>query len=424
MKDNKGHTGFEHGMRESFKDFAQIPDPAVWSGIQAALQSRKKVVLLYRLAFAATLALLFGIGGLLVFQTSDPGSEKPSPLATEQIIPQKPEPAEKSTQSETLPALDATALPAEKDMIAQTPAAKQKIPPATTEPVQPIATSQSDPYHVVEAVMQETEAELLIPDHVAGTKQEEIADAAQKDLKVIDLSVLLPAEDFLSEKPKNGSWQLALGYATIQGQAAADPSAAYKGSSADFLNDPYSSKLSSETAEFTGIENTTHSQPLTFGLILHRNFSDTWGLETGLLLTRLKTKSTTSLVRNEYAEYENELYYVGIPFTVRLNMIRGKRFGMYISQGAMLEKGIRNRFYSRQFAFDVLKSTEQKTYVAEGVQVSSLTALGFEYRLSKMFSLYAQPGLQIFFLNQTQPYNIRSSSAIWPSLQTGLKFQL
>lgn len=443
MTEKKGHTGFEQGMRESFKDFTHSPDPAVWSGVKAGLQRRKKVILFYRLAFAASLLLLFGIGGLLLFQISNPGSENLTPRYSQESVPDKSEtsdtatPPEASvaatpfetflaaTPSETSTAPEGIYAKADKAVIAQI----QQISPeadlsATGEKTDPGFVAHSDPYQVVETLIQEPEAELLIPDHTANTKQAEIAAAGQKDQKIIDLSVLLPADDLLPERSKSGNWQLALGYGTIQGQASSDPSSAYKGSSADFVNDPYSSKLSSETSRFTGIENTTHSQPVSLGVIVNRSFSDSWGLETGLLLTRLKTKSITSVVNNEFVEYENELYYVGVPFSVRLNMIRGSRFGMYISQGAVIEKGVKNRFYTRQFAFDVLKNAEQESYMAEGVQISSLTALGFEYRINKMFSLYAQPGLQIFFLNRTQPYNIRSSSAIWPSLQTGIKVGL
>jgi hypothetical protein len=167
-----------------------------------------------------------------------------------------------------------------------------------------------------------------------------------------------------------------------------------------------------------------HSQPITFGVLVYRSFSENWGIESGLLYTRLKSSSRTNLQNDEYTLYSSELNYIGLPVSIRLNMVQGRRFGMYLSQGAVIEKAIRVRYTTKMFISEDLNSTEQGVYMAEGVQVSSLTALGFEFRLTKLLSIYAQPGLQVYFLNQTQPYNIRSSSAIWPSLQTGLKFQL
>lgn len=426
MAENNGHTSFEKGLRESFGDFMQSPDPAVWQKIEAGLKRRKRIVLFARFAAAASVLLLFSITGWLVLRTSDPAllhapevahqSEIVSPGTITQQVPENAiaqktssikEPEEKSSKPyQTQEAL------------------KFKEEISVENEAEPVLAEISDPTPNPETPPADHTGDLAITYPTETAVQSEPIIADQKLPTLEEAERLLATEEFLPAKPEESKWQLALGYGTIQGQAVNDPSEAYDNLNANFGQDPFSAKLSSETRGFTSVENTLHSQPITFGVLIHRSFSENWGIESGMLYTRLKSSSRTNLQNDEYTLYSSEVNYIGLPVSIRLNMIQGRRFGMYISQGAVIEKGIRVRYTTKLFVSEALKSAEQGIYMAEGVQVSSLTAIGFEYRFTKLLSIYAQPGLQVFFLNQTQPYNIRSSSAIWPSLQTGLKFQL
>ncbi|HHN47861.1 MAG TPA: hypothetical protein ENN08_02835 [Bacteroidales bacterium] len=437
MTENKKHTGFEERFKESFGDFRQAPDPALWLRIEAGLDRRRKVILFYRLAAAASLLLLFSIAGWFVFRSQHPGAMQPPTVVheAEQKIPEKEilevpdRKLAETLKDQIAESPHEPSKPFEPETISQMPAEEKEsdvVSPHVHEISPPIdAITRPDP--LAENITPEEKEELPLLDPTATIETPDatkpvLVEEKLPDLKEIDL--VLQTDDFLPEKPVEGKWQLALGYGTIQGQAVNDQSVAYEATTANFRQDPFSSKLSTETSKHTSIEDTRHTQPLTFGILVNRNLSSSLDIETGLLFTRLKTTSKTSVFNNEFTEYGSELLYVGIPVSIRLNMIRGRRFGMYISQGAVLEKGIRNRYYVSHYAFEVLQHSEDQTYVAEGVQISSLTALGFEFRISNLLSIYAQPGLQVFFLNQTQPYNIRSSSAIWPSFQTGLKFRL
>ena len=436
MTENNGHTSFEKGFAERFGQFGQTPDPAVWPRIEAGLQRRKRVILFYRLAAAASFLLLFSLAGWLVFHSQHPDAMQPPTVVheTEQKIPEKeamevPDSKVAETIKEQLAeSPDKLAQTFETEKVSPMPA-EDKEPGVVSAPLQeisPAIAAITVPDPLAEIISAEEREELPLLDPTASIEIPDattpvLAEEKLPDLKETDL--VLQTNDFFTEKPVEGKWQLALGYGTIQGQAVSDQSVAYEATTANFRQDPFSSKLSTETMGFSSIEDTRHSQPLSLGILVNRNLNSSLDLETGLLFTRLKTTSTTSVSNNEFTEYGSELFYVGIPVSIRLNMIQGRRFGMYISQGAVLEKGVRTRYYVSYFAFDVLQHSEDKTYVAEGVQISSLTALGFEFRLTDLLSIYAQPGLQVFFLNQTQPYNIRSSSAIWPSFQTGLKFR-
>lgn len=428
MTENNGHTGFEKGLQESFGDFMQSPDSVVWSRIEARLQRRRRIILFARLAAAASLLLLFSISGWLVFRTSGPTYIHP-PEVTHQTKPDLPEKEALEVPETTLTEADKIIEPVQES---KTQLAKA-IKPSKIQPDFPLETKEET--LIADITTPEQKIEPPIVDNTGDVTNLDATEiAVQSEPLIIEQELPTPEEvermlaieeeDFLPEKPESKKWQLAMGYGTIQGQAVSDQSEAYENLNANFSQDPFSAKLSGETRDFTSVENTVHSQPITFGVLVYRSFSENWGIETGLLYTRLKSSSRTNLQNDEYTLYSSELNYVGLPVSIRLNMIHGRRFGMYLSQGAVIEKAIRVRYTTKMFISEDLNSTDQGVYMAEGVQVSSLTALGFEFRLTGLLSIYAQPGLQVFFLNQTQPFNIRSSSAIWPSLQTGLKFQL
>ena len=417
MNEKNTHNSFEKGLREAFHGFSRQPDPALWGRIDAALQRRKRIVLFARLSAAASLLLLFSIGAWFVFHQTetDTASHPLAVLEAHDTIPERISADDPDILKESVPEIRTELAEASPKRIKETISHK----PEQAE------TPKASPGEIVaETTLADPVEEIIPSTHLELPAETEPALAEQPRPVIIESDPLYQLEDFLPEKAEEKKWQLALGYGTIQGQAVSDASESYKQQTANFGADPFSSKISRETSQFSSIENTVHAQPITLGLIINRNFSGVWGIETGILFTRLKTISTTSTVNDEYTKYGSEILYLGLPASVRLNMIRGKRLGMYISQGAVIEKGVRTRHYSRHYIFNEPLHLHSETYMADGVQISSLTAIGFEFRLSGLLSLYAQPGLQVFFLNQTQPYNIRSSSAIWPSLQTGLKFQL
>ena len=426
MTEKNGHTSFEKGLQESFGDFMQTPDPAVWSRIETGLQRRRRIVLFARFAAAASLLLLFSVTGWLVFRTSDPASMHP-PIVSQQTEPEISEKEALEVTETILTEADQLIEPVQesKKQLAQTvePAKTQADLPKVIKE-EPLLADITAPEPTPETPIVDYPDDLTILESTEIAIQPEPVIAEQKLPTIEEVERLLATDEFIPEKPEEKKWQLAMGYGTIQGQAVSDQSETYENLNANFGQDPFSAKLGSETRSFTSVENTVHSQPITFGVLIHRSFSENWGIESGLLYTRLKSSSRTNLQNDEYTLYSSELYYVGLPVSIRLNMIHGRRFGMYLSQGAVIEKAIRVRYTTKMFISEALNSTEQGVYMAEGIQVSSLTALGFEYRLTGLLSIYAQPGLQVFFLNETQPYNIRSSSAIWPSLQAGLKFQL
>lgn len=418
------HTNFESGMREAFRDFGYAPAPDVWSRVEARLHRRRKIVLFTTLATAAAILLLFGVSGWVFYHNMM--IDLTPPTVAEQVIqpviePESPANHSPKTSTLTTPEFQSADEPGDippavaddKIMVADLVSASAPVPEDLNQ------ESQSDLQKIWEEENESLPAEV---DMKTEKNEGQEANYSTETLTLYDLT--LYDDDFPAEKSKEKSWQLGLGYGTTTGGSVSDPAVSYEANSADFSEDYFSSELSAETKRFEDLENTTHSQPISVGIMANKALSKRWGLESGLLFTRLKTRATTNPENNSYTEYVSEILYLGIPLTVRFSIINGRRFGLYASQGLVLEKGIKTWYSTNSYSSGVLTGSQTSSYTVEGVQLSSLTSLGVDYKLGDLISIYLQPGFQVFFLNETQPYNIRSSSPYWPSVQTGLRFQL
>ncbi len=145
--------------------------------------------------------------------------------------------------------------------------------------------------------------------------------------------------------------------------------------------------------------------------------------ESGLIYTRLSTISQTYVMNGWQNVYESNLHYVGIPLGLRYELLKRRHFSIFISQAVIFEKGIRASNNTTNFQDGVLTSSETTLDKIKGFQLSSNSSFGADFVISKQFSLYTQAGVQFFFLNEKQPYNIRSTRTAWPSIQTGLRYR-
>jgi hypothetical protein len=118
------------------------------------------------------------------------------------------------------------------------------------------------------------------------------------------------------------------------------------------------------------------------------------------------------------------LYYLGVPLGIRFAITERKRFGLFATQSVIIEKGITSSSYTDTYTQGVLSGSENNEAGIRGIQLSSLTGLGADVKIAGNLSAYGQAGIQVFMLNSTQPYNIRSARVAWPSFQVGLRMKL
>ena len=144
-----------------------------------------------------------------------------------------------------------------------------------------------------------------------------------------------------------------------------------------------------------------HRQPVRFGLSLRYQFDERWSVESGLTYTRLSSDITTT-VDGVATTTELRLNYLGLPLNVSYSLWKSRHFGLYVTAGGMIEKSLDTNPW----------------------QFSLSGAAGAEYRLTDIFSLYAEPGLGYYFKDGSSTPTIYQDHPLNFNLSLGLRFNL
>ena len=142
-------------------------------------------------------------------------------------------------------------------------------------------------------------------------------------------------------------------------------------------------------------------QPVRFGLSLRYRLTDRWSLESGLTYTRLSSDITTT-IDGVTTMTEQRLNYVGLPLNISYDLWKSRHFGLYVTAGGTIEKCLDTS--SWQFSFN--------------------GAAGAEYKLTDIFSLYAEPGLSYYFKDGSTTPTIYQDRPLNFNLSVGLRFNL
>lgn len=144
-----------------------------------------------------------------------------------------------------------------------------------------------------------------------------------------------------------------------------------------------------------------HRQPVRVGLSLRYRLDDRWGVESGLLYTHLSSDITTT-VDGVTSITEQRLNYIGLPLNISYELWKNRNFGLYVSAGGTIEKQLE----------------------ASPWQFSLNGAAGAEYKLTDIFSLYAEPGLGYYFNDGSSTPTIYQDRPLNFNLSFGLRFNI
>jgi hypothetical protein len=431
---------FKDFIRESLRNYEVDPPAGTWDNILSRINQGKKTAFLYVLIPAAAFALLLGAGLVFFLPGKRPaavsenlGIHVQAPAAgTEQTITEaagnaSPPSAFKLKAGSTNTSASATSSGSPLKVsvtLAAKPADKHITAPAIEpapeqEPVEGMY-AETTPAEVTDSAASELQD---FSEDVIAVLIPEAVPAPDPETALIPVTADLPGQDQTPEKTSR-SWSLALHYGSLQDFSVEKQDLTMNSRDNSYSFDRTSSRVAVETSFFEDIENTSHNPPVSFGLLLSKPFARRWAAETGLLFTRLGYTVRTTEINDEYKEYYTSLDYIGIPLSLRFNLIDRRRGGLYISQSAVFEKGVSYHTSITSFTRGDAEGAGNIRNRVSGLQMSSLTALGGEIRIFNRLSLFGQAGLQCFFLNSTQPYSIRSARTAWPSFQSGLRLNL
>lgn len=147
-----------------------------------------------------------------------------------------------------------------------------------------------------------------------------------------------------------------------------------------------------------------HHQPLSFALMLRKEFAHGLSLESGLNYTLLRSDVGVPYASDDVAQ---RLHFLGIPLRINWQFLERGRFSLYVGAGGMVEKCV-----SATFGAESLSEP--------GVQWSLLAAAGAQYRLGGMVGLYFEPEGS-YYLTETRLRTARTDSPLTLTLRLGVR---
>ena len=167
---------------------------------------------------------------------------------------------------------------------------------------------------------------------------------------------------------------------------------------------------------------TKHHQPIKLGVSIRYNINNRWSLQTGLNYSRLASDFSYEKRGTEYA-VEQKLQYIGIPVNASYSFIKTKRFNVYATAGAEIEKLVKGEANLSAEAMSQITPTH--TTIKEGRPVfSTALSIGGELRISKDVSAYIEPGISHHFNNGSNVENIYKDKPTNFNLNMGVRINL
>ena len=164
-------------------------------------------------------------------------------------------------------------------------------------------------------------------------------------------------------------------------------------------------------------EKTHHHFPVNISFALRYDFNPTWGMETGLQYTYLRSDFTQ--ITDLHTERIQKVNYIGIPLKGILNLWNHSLFSVYTSAGITLD--IPMKATSEETIKEKNRVlSHEKTTLHPSLQGSTQLGVGIQYQLTPSISIYAEPNLNYYFKNDLN--TIRKEQPFTFTLPIGIRY--
>ena len=441
MHDN--NDSLKKYVADSFSNFEVKPPEGMWDKISDGLAKRKRRALIVRYSSVAAVILVllgFGVAILTDVVTLNNYTRKtahnPQNSVNEQPNAGKPDSNSPDiTLSKPKPTLSKPGVNETTPKVILSKPKKNQSESGITESVK---SYQQEPEFIADQIPAVKATEATSPGNAQADNETLInpVEIIFSPIPVDELSLaLIPGKQVTPDLTGNiplpaepdkqlNKWTLALAYGVTSGSDLTKSRTTLDPSKSRYEHDEFSAYLANETSYFEDVRNTIHEPPLSFGLMFDKKVANRISIEAGVTYTRLAFRVTTDVIGSVYSEFHNEIYYLGIPAGIKYNFIQRPRAEFYVMQWMVWEKGVTGRWNAETYKKGEIIDFQARDHEIKGIQMSSVTGIGAQYRIAGRFYIFGQGGVQLFLLNKTQPYNLRSTQPLWPSIQTGIRIGL
>ena len=238
---------------------------------------------------------------------------------------------------------------------------------------------------------------------------------------------------FRNKKRQSVSLSFGSGKNLLAENNAAAIQGSFRSNSSEYL---YSNNVTNRTATQDVVQTRTeeillnenypdviHYPPVSLGVMVKKDLTQAVAIESGIVYTFINTTFSKEFPFKSKADLQ--LHYIGIPLNIhtRFNANRNSQWGMYLSTGGMVEKGLLSNLVQKSFFNDsdntvmTVKSSEK----INGLQWSVNVSPGVDYQIYKNYSIYLEPKLSYYFDND-QPESARTKHPIVVGVNAGLRY--
>ncbi|MCC9044348.1 PorT family protein [Myroides sp. M-43] len=222
----------------------------------------------------------------------------------------------------------------------------------------------------------------------------------------------------LSGNLSSNSSQLQNGYASMNGSINMNSYNPTANTSNKALLEIYKGNLEREVN--TKID---HKRPIRFGLSVYYQLGEKWGVNTGLIYTKLSSTLNSGSVDYKVMG-EQTLHYIGVPIQVNYNVWKKGDFYAYVNGGASVEKSVYGTFKAKYKVNDKIEDGTKENIHAKGIQLSVNASVGVEYKLGKGIGVFLEPEMRYHFDDGSSISNIYKEKPFNFNVQMGLRYSI
>ncbi len=166
-----------------------------------------------------------------------------------------------------------------------------------------------------------------------------------------------------------------------------------------------------------------HNIPLRLGVNIIVPLRGRWSIETGLTYSLLSS-TFKSEAQSSLCETHQRQQYIGVPLRLGYELLRSERWMAYASAGGMIEKSVYGRSKTTLYVGDSRVNTTTASVPERAVQLSVSGALGLRYRLTRVASIFVEPGVSYYIDNHSAVSNSYKEHPLNFDLKLGVSISL
>ena len=425
---NNNRDAFSESIRQKLEDHRVTVDADCWDGIEARLQPKKKkrvIPFWFWLTGGAAVAVL-----VLMF-TLQPLSESPTYSNKYEKHVKKERRNAKQFAKEQVNSIRIHKIDITIHATVNVQSKPRVANPAITHSRQAFLAHGNNLIVNVLLKQDSIQRKMLVEtENNSSQKEEAIAktttienDSSTSTTKIIPYSLADAAVKEPESKPKTKhNWLLA---AVVGTSGSTMVNNGDNGSLYGVGRDYNSLTASNMTSSYVAVLNSakyekqSYMPPISFGFIIRKNLGKTLSVETGLVYTYLSSTFKNEGVLRYNAKLR--LDYLGIPVSLVTRLWSKYNWEVYLSGGAMVEKGLRSTYTEEEHLSNRINATKSTTNI-DGFQWSINGAVGVAYKLERNWSVYFEPKISYFFDNN-QPVSARTDHPTTIGLSAGIRYQ-